>query len=141
MQICRSIAKINSTKYFKIDQLPILILLFETVAIIIYTFFFQKRRSPYAMLCAICYYLYNLKNVENTHGGVVILVKLQVEVWNFTKINNPPWVFFTFFKLYKRYQIAQRTTYFSESSVTYCRNILENINVNPSHPVHFRELH
>ena len=30
---------------------------------------------------------------------------------NFTKINIPPWVFLTFFKLYKCYQIAQRTTY------------------------------
>ena len=28
---------------------------------------------------------------------------------NFTKINTPPWFFFTFFKLYKWYQIAQRT--------------------------------
>ena len=27
--------------------------------------------------CAIWYHLYNLKNVENTHGGVLILVKLQ----------------------------------------------------------------
>ena len=27
---------------------------------------------------------------------------------NFTKINTPPWVFFTFFKLYKCYQIAHR---------------------------------
>ena len=31
---------------------------------------------------------------------------------NFTKINTPPWVFFTFFKLYKQYQIAQRITYY-----------------------------
>ena len=30
---------------------------------------------------------------------------------NFTKINTPSWVFFTFSKLYKWYQIAQRTTY------------------------------
>ena len=29
---------------------------------------------------------------------------------NFTKISTPPWVFFTFFKLFKWYQIAQRTT-------------------------------
>ena len=29
---------------------------------------------------------------------------------NFTKINIPPWVFFTFFKLYKWYQIAQHIT-------------------------------
>ena len=28
-----------------------------------------------------------------------------------TKINTPPWVFFTFLKLCKRYQIAQRTTF------------------------------
>ena len=61
--------------------------------------------------CAIRYYLYNLKNVKNTHGGVLILVKLQAEACNFTKINTPPWVFFTFFKLYKWYQIAQRITY------------------------------
>ena len=55
--------------------------------------------------------LYNLKNVKNTHGGLLILVKLRASACNFTKINTPPWVFFTFFKLYKWYQIAQRTTY------------------------------
>ena len=46
------------------------------------------------MRCAIWYHLYNLKNVENNYGGVLLLVK----------------VFFTFFKLYKWYQIAQRIT-------------------------------
>ena len=29
----------------------------------------------------------------------------------FSKSKIPPWVFFTFFKLYKWYQIAQRITY------------------------------
>ena len=29
------------------------------------------------LFCAIWYHLYNLKNVKNTHGGVIILVKLQ----------------------------------------------------------------
>ena len=38
-------------------------------------------------------------------------VKLQASACNFIKINTPPWVFFTFFKLYKCYQIAQRITY------------------------------
>ena len=33
------------------------------------------------------------------------------EACNFTKSNTPPWMFFTFFKLYKWYQIAQRITY------------------------------
>ena len=32
----------------------------------------------YEMLCAIWYHLYNLKNEKNTHGGVLLLLKLQV---------------------------------------------------------------
>ena len=36
----------------------------------------------------------------------------QASVYNFTKINSPPWVFFTIFKLYIWYQIAQRITNF-----------------------------
>ena len=31
------------------------------------------------MHCAIWYHLYNLKNVKNTHGGVLILIKLQAK--------------------------------------------------------------
>ena len=38
---------------------------------------------------------------ENTHGGVLIIVKLQAEAYNFTKINTHLWVFFMFLKLYK----------------------------------------
>ena len=45
------------------------------------------------MLCAILHYLYNLKTVKNTHGGVTF--------------NTPPWAFITFFKLLKLYKIAQ----------------------------------
>ena len=54
------------------------------------------------------------KNVKNTYGGVLLLVKLvklQASACNFTKSNILPWVFFTFFKLYEWYQIAQSTTY------------------------------
>ena len=29
------------------------------------------------MFCAIWYHLFNLKNVKNTHGGVLLLVKTQ----------------------------------------------------------------
>ena len=38
--------------------------------------------------------------VKNTHGGLLLLVKLQA------KSNTPPWVFFMFFKLYKCNQTA-----------------------------------
>ena len=68
--------------------------------------------TSYVIHYAIWYHLHNLKHVKNTHGGMLILVKLQAKACNFTKINTPPWVFFTFFKLFKWYQIAQRITYF-----------------------------
>ena len=54
----------------------------------------NHRVKRYVVRWAIWYHLYNLKNVKNTHEGVLILVKLQA----------------TFFKLYKYYQIAQRIT-------------------------------
>ena len=60
------------------------------------------------MRCTIWYHLYNLKNVKNSHGGMLILVMLQASACNFTKTNTPPWMFFTFLKLRKCYQIAQR---------------------------------
>ena len=53
------------------------------------------------MRLTIGYHLYNFKKMKDTHGGVLILVKLQAEACNFTEINAPPWLFFTFFKLYK----------------------------------------
>ena len=42
---------------------------------------------------------------------MLLLVKLQAWALNFTKSNTPPWGFFTFLKLCKWYQIAQRITY------------------------------
>ena len=39
---------------------------------------------------AILYHLYNLKNVKNNHGGVLLLVKLQAEASNFIKSSTPP---------------------------------------------------
>ena len=41
--------------------------------------------GEYVVLCAIWYYSYNLKNVKNTHGGVLLIVKLQALACNFTK--------------------------------------------------------
>ena len=51
------------------------------------------------MLCTIRYHLYNLKKVKNTHGEVLAC--------SVTISNTHPWVFLTFFKLYRWYQIAQ----------------------------------
>ena len=63
----------------------------------------------------ICDAVRNLKNVKNTHGGALLLVKLQASACNFIKSNVPPWVFFTFFKWYKWYQIVQSMTYVLQS--------------------------
>ena len=62
-------------------------------------------------LCAIWYHLCDLKNVKNTHEGMVLLVKLQTEACNFTKNSTSPWVFFTFFKLYEWYQMVPKHHY------------------------------
>ena len=72
------------------------------------------------MRCAIWYHLYNLKNVKNTHEGVLLLVELQVPPRNFTKSNTRPWMFFTFLKLYyKWYQIAQSIAFILFRTDTY----------------------
>ena len=58
------------------------------------------------------------KNVKNTHGEILLLVKLQVEACNFTKSNILPVVFFTFLKLYRLHQTAQSITY-NQTTVTF----------------------
>ena len=51
------------------------------------------------MHCANWYHSHNLKNVKNTHGGVLLLVKVTLLLaCNFIKSNTLPWVFFSLFK-------------------------------------------
>ena len=50
------------------------------------------------------------KKRERLSWRILLLVKSQVLVYNFTKSETPPWVFFTFFKLYKWYQMTQRVS-------------------------------
>ena len=38
-----------------------------------------RKESLYVTLCAICYHLYNLKNVKKIHEEVLLLVKFQAE--------------------------------------------------------------
>ena len=69
-------------------------------------------RQRIVILCAIQYHFSNLKNVKNIHRGVLLLVKFEAKACDVPKCNSPPWVFFTFFKLYKWYQIAQSITFY-----------------------------
>ena len=41
------------------------------------------------MRCVVWYHLYKLKNVKNTHGGVLFLVKWQVKVCKKKKDLDP----------------------------------------------------
>ena len=76
----------------------------------------------YLVRCPIWYHLHNLKNVKNTHKGVLLLVvKMQALACNFAKSNTPPCVFFSFFKLYKCYQIAQSITYAAKFAAAFYR--------------------
>ena len=55
---------------------------------------------------------YYLRNVKNTNGGVLLLVKLQTEAFNFTKSNTPRWVFFyVFLNCANKYRVAQSVSY------------------------------
>ena len=84
------------------------------------------------MFCAICYHLYNFKNVKTTLGGVLLLVTTLLKV---TLLHE---CFSRFFKLYKLYQIAQRIIVFTwalscglhiflVSSVTLYTNTLQSV--------------
>ena len=53
----------------------------------------------FEMLCVIWYRLYNFNNMKNTHGGMLLLLKLQALA------------FLAFFNLHKWYQIAQCITF------------------------------
>ena len=63
----------------------------------------HEKMWYFVRLAPIC----TIKNVKNSHGKVLLLVKLQAETCNFTKSNTLSWVLLTFFKLHKWYQIAQ----------------------------------
>ena len=67
-----------------------------------------KKRS-YVMLCAIWYNFHNLKMRKRPMKECYF----DEVAGYFTKSNTPQWVFFMYFKLYKRYQIAQSITYIS----------------------------
>ena len=93
---------------------------------------YRWRRQVYETLCVILYHFCNLKNVKNTHGRVLLLLKLQSE-----KRNTPPWMFLHFFKLYKWYEIAQSIIYFGCSAylflfIAWLKRSVASMNVHES---------
>ena len=50
--------------------------------------------NAFEMLCGIWYRLYNLNNVKNSHGRVLLLVKLQAIASNTSHISSIEKIFF-----------------------------------------------
>ena len=78
-------------------------------------------------LCTICYHLHNLKNVKNTHGGVLLLVKLQVP----KTVKNHIFYFNIFISTYYLSSVKQPDIYKIKNKTVniYCR-ILKSIVIN-----------
>ena len=55
---------------------------------------------------------------------------------NFTKINTPPWVFFTFFKLYK--MVPNRTTHHKFQNLKMGKERTQNLNL--THTIKLRQI-
>ena len=74
---------------------------------------------------------YYLRNVKNTNGGVLLLVKLQTEAFNFTKSNTPRWVFFyVFLNCASKYRVAQSVSYLKYRNIIFVVD-LNLFQVNP----------
>ena len=81
----------------------------------------KSFRSSFLFLCSLATLTSLLSAIEQNLRDLVPFVqfrKREKHPWrsvtfycNFTKSNTHRWVFFTFFKLYKWYQIMQRITY------------------------------
>ena len=69
----------------------------------------NRTSRSYVTFCTIWYHLHNLKNVKKTMEECYIQNSCRLQPP--TKSNTPPWLFFTFLKLYKWYQIAQSVAY------------------------------
>ena len=72
------------------------------------------------MLCAIWYQLYNFKNVKDTHGKVLLFVKLQALGCNFTKSNIPHGCFSSFLNC-KTANTPCNALYVPKRSIRYCK--------------------
>ena len=81
--------------YLESDRTSIMELICENSQRLLTVNWFGEKASPYmfdkvlnALLhmihCAIWYHMHNFKNVKNTHGRVLLLVKLQALACNFT---------------------------------------------------------
>ena len=82
--------------------------------------------STNEMFFAICHHLYNLKNVKNSHGEVLLLVKLLAKTCNFTKNCTLPWMFSGFLNCNKSGNASQRNVYHITDFYEYFQKNFQN---------------
>ena len=82
--------------------------------------------------CSIWYYLYNLKNVKNTHGGRLILVKLQYKSATLLKLTLLHGCFSRFLNCTngtksRNASQMKNTSSFHVFNTRYCYNFISNV--------------
>ena len=71
-----------------------------------YTLYYYSHNLLFKVFNKIIFFVFNYKKKIRV-GFSESSVNWTLYACNFFKINTPPWVFFSFFKLYKWYEIAQ----------------------------------
>ena len=69
-----------SGSHISLNNFHTILKLISSWSVLLFIFYGKKNisfSSLFEMFCAIWYHLYNLKNLKNIHGGVLLLVKLQ----------------------------------------------------------------
>ena len=85
-----------------------------------------ELQLKFETLCAIWYDLYNLKNVKNTHGGALLLVKLHVKACSFNKSNTP-----LLYRCFSRFLScingtkSRKAWYFASHSIFFMTNVIK----------------
>ena len=95
--------------------------------------------SLFVMLCAIWYHLRNLKNVKNTHGIVLFLVKLQVSAWQqITQMvpNRAKHHIYTFTYIFSKMLLKYLNFFGAKTECHSCKGLLNiTINYAPNFPI------
>ena len=70
---------LSITVLYKINKFPgaLMYVLVKILVYKIWKYSISRYQTKYETLCAIWYHLYNFKKLKNTHGGVLLLAKLQ----------------------------------------------------------------
>ena len=81
--------------------------------------------QKYVVRCVIWYHMYNLKNVKNTHGGVVLSVKLQalLQVSTLLRVTLLHWCFSRFLNCTNGTKSRKASQIFTKNLIHRCLTV------------------